>query len=308
MLINQHFLRRKRYVHLGDLCDDWKMGKKMKARCGVCFRKCMLEEGEVGPCLARKNRGGMIGPENYGMVTSLALDPIEKKPLSRFHPGSRILSLGSFGCNLFCPFCQNHEIAHPDSVNFLEYRSMVPEEIVSLALDLKSRGNIGCAFTYNEPLVGWEFVRDTAKLVKQEGMVNVLVSNGTASEAVLTELSPYIDAMNIDLKAFSDGYYREYVKGDFGMTKHFIEKAVSFCHVELTMLVLPGKNDSEEEMRALSGWVAGLADGKGREIPLHISRYFPRYREKLPPTDVSRVYRLVEVAKERLAYVYPGNC
>ena len=272
----------------------------------VCFRRCHLAEGEQGPCLARRNQGGRIVCANYGAVTSLALDPIEKKPLARFFPGSRILSLGSFGCNLFCPFCQNHEIAHPGEQ--VEFRRMHPEEICELAEDLKEKGNIGAAFTYNEPLVGWEFVRDTAKLIHEAGMKNVLVTNGTAGLSVLEALKPYIDAMNIDLKSIRPEYYSDYLRGDLPMVKRFIEEAASFCHVELTTLILPGKNDSEEEMCSLSRWIAGLRGGEGREIPLHISRYFPRYREELPPTPVKTIYRLKEAAEEELRYVFTGNC
>ena len=272
----------------------------------VCFRKCRLAEGERGLCLARRNVDGRVVCDNYGAVTSLALDPIEKKPLARFHPGNFILSLGSFGCNLFCPFCQNHEIAHPEGR--VEYRRMAPEEICSLAGELKEKGNIGVAFTYNEPLVGWEFVRDTAKLIHEAGMKNVLVTNGTAGLSVLEALKPYIDAMNIDLKSFTEEYYRDYLKGDLSMVKRFIEGAAAFSHVELTTLIIPGKNDSMEEIRALSRWIAGLKEGEGKNIPLHISRYFPRYHEELPPTPVETIYRLRDIAGEVLSYVYTGNC
>ncbi len=280
--------------------------KALKARCMTCFRRCELAEGERGPCLARRNKNGRVVADNYGAITSIALDPIEKKPLARFHPGSRILSVGSFGCNLFCPFCQNHEIAHPGKE--LEYRYMSPEEITDLALELKEKGNIGVAFTYNEPLVGWEFVRDTARLVKEAGMQNVLVTNGTAGESVLRALLPYIDAMNVDLKGVTEAYYRDYLKGDLQIVKRFIELAARHCHLELTCLLVTGKNDSEEELETLCGFVTGLNGGKGAEIPLHLSRYFPRYRESLPATDPEKVYHLVELARKYLKFVYPGNC
>lgn len=278
----------------------------VKAACGVCFRRCRLSLGETGPCLGRKNKNGAVVPVNYAAVTSLALDPIEKKPLARFHPGARILSVGSYGCNLFCPFCQNHEIAHPEAS--VEYRRVSPEELCRLAEGCREEGNIGVAYTYNEPLVAWEYVRDAAKLVRQSGMVNVLVTNGSASEAVQNALFPLIDAMNIDIKAFSPAFYRDYLKGDFETVKRFIERAVSVCHVELTMLVIPGKNDGEEELERLTDWIAGLNGGKGAEIPLHLSRYFPRYRENIPATLPETIYRLVELAGKRLRYVYPGNC
>ena len=283
-------------------------------RCDVCFRQCELKEGQTGSCGARANAGGEVRPLFYGRISSLALDPIGKKPLNQFHPGSRILSVGSLGCNLHCPFCQNHEIAQAEAGRFpVETEEITPGELADLAERYRSRGNIGIAFTYNEPLVGWEFVRDTARLVREKGMVNVLVTNGCASLRVLKEIIPYIDAMNIDLKGFTDGYYRDTLKGDRGMVMDFIREAAKHCHVELTTLIVPGMNDSEEEMRELSGWIAGLGDvygGKtGRDIPLHISRFFPRYRmTDREPTEVRKVYALVKTARENLQWVYPGNC
>ena len=281
------------------------------ARCGVCFRHCELKEGQIGFCGARICAGGVVTASNYGRVTSLALDPIKKKPLNRFMPGSRILSVGSYGCNLRCPFCQNHEIAwSKEAMQFADRAEYVtPEEIARTAAYYKSRGNVGVAFTYNEPLVGYEFVRDTAKLVHEAGMVNVLVSNGTAELPVLEEILPYMDAMNIDLKGFTDRYYSQVLGGDRGMVMRFIERAVQSCHVELTTLIIPGENDSEEEMRQMCGWIAGLRDGEGAGIPLHISRFFPRFHmTDRAATSVKKVYRLADVARETLRYVYTGNC
>ena len=285
------------------------------ARCEVCFRHCELQEGQTGPCGARTASGGCVRPVFYGRVSSLALDPIEKKPLARFHPGSMILSAGGLGCNLRCPFCQNHEIAQADGENGFPVRTeeMPPDTLAELAAHYRQAGNIGLAYTYNEPLVCWEYVRDTARLVHERGMLNVLVTNGCAETGILEQLAPYIDAMNIDLKGFTDRYYREVLGGDRQMVMAFIREAVKRCHVELTTLVVPGENDSEEEMLHLSEWVAGLQDvsggRQGREIPLHISRFFPRYRmAEKRPTDVRKVYSLVKAAEKNLLYVYPGNC
>ena len=284
------------------------------ARCDVCFRHCELRDGQTGPCGARAAEGGEIRPVYYGKVSALALDPIEKKPLAMFHPGSRILSVGMLGCNLHCPFCQNHEIAQREGGEFpADTRELSPAVLAEMADNCRDMGNIGVAFTYNEPLVCWEYVRDTAKLVHEKGMLNVMVTNGCADLGILEKLSPYIDAMNIDLKGFTDRYYRDVLGGDRKMVMDFIREAVKRCHVELTTLVVPGENDSEGEMRELSGWVAGLQDvygGKpGSEIPLHISRFFPRYRMTgKKPTDVGKVYSLVRIAEENLRYVYPGNC
>lgn len=276
-------------------------------RCGVCFRRCALGEGQTGACGARKNQGGRIIASNYGKLTSLALDPIEKKPLARFYPGSRILSVGSYGCNLKCPFCQNYQISTGNERS-LEIADYSPSDLCSLALDLKSRRNIGIAFTYNEPLVGYEFVRDTARLFHEKGMKTVMVTNGTASQEVLGELLPHIDAMNIDIKGFSQEFYRDFVGGDLEMVKEFIARAADQCHVELTKLIIPGKNDGEEEMRQTASWIASLRSGRGRDIPLHVTRYFPRYRCTEPATDVKTVYRLAGVAGELLDHVYTGNC
>ena len=281
------------------------------AVCDVCFRHCKIEEGQIGFCGGRTAKDGQTAAYNYGRITSLALDPIEKKPLSRFHPGSRILSAGSFGCNLRCPFCQNFDISwSKQAMRYAEKaETLSPEELADLAEQLKTRGNIGIAFTYNEPLIGYEFVRDTAKLARERGMKNVLVTNGTADLAVLEELKPYVDAMNVDLKGFTDRYYSGVLGGDRKMVMDFIETAAGFCHVELTTLIVPGENDTEEEMRELSAWVSRLRNPDGESIPLHVSRFFPRFHmQDCGPTDVRTVYRLAEVARENLEYVYTGNC
>ncbi len=290
------------------------------AKCEVCFRQCEIGEGMLGFCGARTCKNGRIVCANYGRLTAVMLDPIEKKPLARFYPGSRILSVGSYGCNLRCPFCQNYEISWSKEALALSGRPegsgtylLAPEELAELAASYRARGNIGVAFTYNEPMISYEYIRDTARLIKEQGMKNVLVTNGTAELPVLEELLPYIDAMNIDLKGFTDSYYREVLGGDLQMVLRFIDRAVKSCHVELTTLIIPGENDGEEEMRELSAWVAKRKDGEGNpigtEIPLHISRFFPRFHmTDKEATDVGRVYRLAEVARERLSYVYTGNC
>ena len=273
------------------------------AVCEVCFRHCDITEGKTGACKARGCVDGKITALNYGRYTALALDPIEKKPLSRFYPGSNILSFGSYGCNLFCPFCQNHDISRSDGTEFEE--TITPEKLAELAERYKVRGNIGVAFTYNEPLICYEFIRDTAKIVRDKGMKNVLVTNGTAEIAVLEEIIPYIDAMNVDIKSFSERTYRDVLGGDLNMTRAFIERAVKDCHIELTMLIVPGMNDTEDEMREVTSWIAGMSE----EIPFHISRFFPRYNMiDKEPTDVGKIYMLADIAREKLKYVYTGNC
>lgn len=274
----------------------------MKVTCPLCFHHCTLSEGQTGACRARGNRHGRIVPLNYGKLTALALDPIEKKPLQHFHPGSRVLSVGSFGCNLHCPFCQNASIAAAGEETYTQ--DCPPEQLVQKAMELREKGNIGLAYTYNEPLVGYEYVRDCAQRVHEAGLYNVLVTNGTIEEEPWRELLPLLDAVNIDLKGFTESWYRR-LGGDLETVKRSIILAASSCHVEVTTLIVPGENDSEDEMRALSAWLSSVSP----DIPLHVSRFFPRHHmQDRPPTPVSTVYRLVNIAREQLHYVYTGNC
>ena len=273
--------------------------------CDVCPKFCKLREGQIGFCRARSNIGGKIVPINYGQATSLALDPIEKKPLMRFCPGTYILSYGSYGCNLRCPYCQNASIsmAGPDNC---PHRLITPEGLTDLAVDLSKQEprNIGVAFTYNEPTVCFEFIRDTSKLLHEAGLKSVVVTNGGLVRKYADELLPHVDALNIDLKGFSDEFYR-YVKGEFDTVKEFIKAAVEHkCHVELTTLVIPTKNDDPEEMEREAEWIASISP----DIPLHLSRFFPRYKvDDLPPTPAETIYRLKDIAQKKLKYVYTGN-
>ena len=237
---------------------------------------------------------------NYGMATSLALDPIEKKPLSFFHPGSCILSIGSFGCNLRCPFCQNDSISQRGEGD-VPVESITPAQLAEVAFRLKNeRGNIGVAYTYNEPLVGWEFVRDAAREVRARGLVNVIVSNGCAEAAVIDELAPLIDAANIDLKGPSQEYY-DWLGGDFNAACRTIRTLhARGCHVEVTTLVVPGKNDREEDMDAIASFIASVSP----EIPLHVTRFYPRFQMMdTPPTPTSTIQRLATVARRHLKHV-----
>ncbi len=274
----------------------------MTQSCTICPHHCVLSDGQTGLCKARKNVAGKIISINYGKVTALALDPIEKKPLRHFFPGSNILSVGSFGCNMRCDFCQNYSISTVGETS-ARYKEYLPEDLVALAKDMEAGGNIGLAYTYNEPLVGYEFVRDCSKLIIEQGLKNVLVTNGLMCSEPFGTLLPYIDAVNIDLKCFNPTYYKK-LGGDFETVKSTIESSMGFCHVEITSLIVPGENDSEEEMEALVVWLASL-DSK---TALHISRFYPNYLAvHKPPTPVEKMKKLCNIAKSHLEYVYLGN-
>lgn len=293
----------------------------MDGICEVCFHKCRLSEGQIGFCRARRCDGGVVGSISYGKITSIALDPIEKKPIARFHPGSYVLSVGSFGCNLRCPFCQNYEIAQAGedqsgrvtmgsksvSDRELYLETISPQKLCELAEFYQPRGNIGVAFTYNEPLTFWEYIVDTGKLIKEKDMAGVLVSNGCADTWVLEKVLPYIDAMNIDLKSFSKETYSKVLGGDLDQVKDFIKRAAKDTHLELTTLIVPGINDSVEEIENMGKWIASL-DAK-EDIVWHITRFFPRYKmDDGEPTDVSFVYKCAEIGRRYVKYVYTGNC
>lgn len=275
----------------------------MKTVCEICPHACALSEGQTGLCRARRCADGKIVSVNYGKITSLSLDPIEKKPFARYLPGTKVLSVGSFGCNLTCPFCQNYTISMAD-VKTAATATVMPEELAAEAARLVRQGNIGLAYTYNEPFVGFEYVLDCCKLIKQRHLKNVAVTNGYLNREPLMRILPYIDAMNVDLKCFSSEYYKK-LGGDLETVKDTVRLSHGRCHVEVTTLVIPGENDGEEEMEALTAWLAGI----DTEIPLHITRFFPQYRYiGRAPTPVSTVERLVAAAKKHLKYVYKGNC
>ena len=281
------------------------MSDAARAVCTTCPRHCLLADGETGFCRARKAKGGKVVCANYGRITSLALDPIEKKPLAFFKPGSKVLSVGSYGCNMRCPFCQNDAISQRGECE-VAFQAATPAELADAALRLKAeRGNIGLAYTYNEPLVGWEFVRDCAREVRARELANVLVSNGCAEENVVEEIAPFIDAANIDLKGPSQEFY-DWAGGDFAAVCGTIRILHSArCHVEVTTLVVPGRNDSDADIDAIAAFIASVSP----DIPLHVTRFFPRWQmADSQPTPVATVRRLADVARRRLSRVLVGNC
>lgn len=278
----------------------WTKTEAGRVRCQLCPHGCRIAEGEVGLCRVRKNVGGTLFSTNYGRISAAHLDPIEKKPLFHFYPGSLILSLGTVGCNLACSFCQNWAIGHTGDT--AGTRSLPPEGAVAMAQ--AEPGNIGLAYTYNEPFIWYEYVLETAELAKAEGLRNVLVTNGYVQEEPLRRLMPLIGAMNVDVKSMNDKFYRELCRGQSRPPRRTVEIAKEYdCVVEVTNLVIPNWNDSETDLRALVDWVASVDP----EMPLHFSRYRPDHQLREPPTPADTLLRAREMARERLSYVYIGN-
>jgi pyruvate formate lyase activating enzyme len=264
--------------------------------CLLCPHLCKLKDGQAGLCSNRFNENGKLYTNNYGEVISLSVDPIEKKPLYHFYPGHQILSTGPNGCNLNCAFCQNWQISNAKSVT----RFIKPEELAELAIESKS---IGIAYTYTEPTIWFEYLLETAKVVKEHGMVNVMVTNGFINPEPLEELLPYIDAMNIDLKAYDETFYKDVCSGKLQPVLETIRNASKKIHVEITNLLIPDLNDSREHIEKLTDFIAEI----DKNIPLHISRYFPAYRFDKPPTAKHKIKEAIEIAKSKLNYVYAGN-
>ena len=341
----------------------WVADDNNAVRCGLCPHRCRIPSGAAGYCRIRENREGVLIAAGYGQVSSIALDPIEKKPLYMFHPGKNILSIGGFGCNFRCPFCQNFEISTEFDTLRQNAKQVSPQDIAELAVRTVPEGNVGVAYTYNEPLIGYEFVYDCAKLVRDAGLCNVLVTNGYINEEPLEMLLPMIDAMNIDLKGFTSGFYDNVSRPHIEETnaqqtgnrtldvdsrtleavKRTIVAAQTFCHVEVTTLVIPGserqgersgiigdgsdrtgvtphnsdtgectlysgrspwEEGNENDIEELAKWLASI----DRNIPLHLTRFFPRYKmTDRAPTPRETIIRLRETAKKYLTNVFAGN-
>lgn len=273
----------------------------MSPICHVCPQACRLEPGEVGRCRARIARDEQVISQNYGQITSLSLDPVEKKPLYHWHPGKLLLSVGSQGCNLNCAWCQNHQIAQQPAA----YRQFTAEELASFTVQVQEEhpNCAGIAFTYNEPVIGFEWVRDVSRLVREAGLTSALVSNGFMNPGPWRELLSSLDVMNVDVKSFSEKFYREQCGGSLAPVLRNVEAAVDQVEVELTYLVIPGLNDDPAEFERFVAWVAALST----DLPVHLSRYFPSHKLHLPPTPLSTLRRLQQLARERLNFVYLGN-
>jgi pyruvate formate lyase activating enzyme len=264
--------------------------------CQLCPHLCRIKPGQVGRCGVRRNAAGVLVAETYGLISSLALDPIEKKPLFHVKPGTGILSLGSAGCNFRCSFCQNWSISQKrPPLSALSSAELIREA--------QSAGAVGIAYTYNEPLMNYEYVLECARAARDQGLLNVLVTNGYLNPAPRDELLPWIDALNIDLKGIRPEFYRRFCGAKLEPVQEFIRTAVGRCYVELTHLIVTGGNDNEQDLQALVDWVASVSP----EIPLHFSRYFPQYHWDQPPTDVAWLKRAWEIGRAKLKWVYVGN-
>jgi pyruvate formate lyase activating enzyme len=272
-----------------------------KAECLLCPHFCKIDQGKTGICGVRKNTGDKIELQTYGVLSGYSLDPVEKKPLYHFFPGHNILSAGSYGCNMRCDFCQNYNISQNIPERLIP--EITPEKLVKAALS--SEKNIGLAFTYNEPVIWFEFMRDAAIAAKNEGLFTVMVSNGYVNHDPLKEILGFIDGFNIDLKAFNNNFYRKLTGTDIEPVRNSLKQiAKSGRHLEITTLVIPGQNDNEKEMASESEWIAGEL---GRSVPFHLSRYFPMFKRKDPATSQQTIDRLSEIASKNLDHVYLGN-
>jgi len=272
---------------------------KDKIHCFLCPHNCVIENGHFGKCNVRIHEDGKLFTINYGEITSASLDPIEKKPLYYFKPHSNIFSVGSFGCNFKCSFCQNYSISQYKAKS--QYVSS--ESLVETILAMKD--NIGVAFTYNDPSIWYEYVYDCAKLLKETNpsTVVVLVTNGYINEEPLKKLLPFVDAMNIDLKSFNNEYYKNLCGGSLEPVLKTIKIAAKACHVEITTLLVSEKNDNIEEVEEIAKFLSSI----DKDIPLHLSRYFPRYKLENSPTDINFMIEAEIVAKRYLNKVKLGN-
>ena len=275
----------------------------LNVQCQLCPHNCIIKPGKAGQCRVRRNSEGTLLAENYGLLSAKHLDPIEKKPLYHFYPGREILSVGTVGCNLKCQFCQNCEISQTGvkDAPYLKFHS--PEELIREALSIK--GNIGIAYTYNEPIIWYEYLIDTAGLARDAGLKNIMVSNGFINKTPRKEIIKHIDAFNIDLKGFTEEFYKSQTFSSLKYVKETIlDISSAGKHLEITNLVIPPLNDDAGIFEEMVKWIA---DETGKDTVLHLSRYFPHYKQNLPPTDVAKLEKLFGIAIKYLNYVFIGN-
>jgi pyruvate formate lyase activating enzyme len=272
--------------------------KDSKVRCQLCPHNCLIASDRVGICRQRKNVEGKLYTLNYGQITSIHMDPMEKKPIYHFHPGEQVLSLGTNGCNLACMFCQNWSISQEDA----QLQAITPEEVIKIAQKQHSKY---IAYTYNEPFIWYEFVLETARLAREQGLGNIMVTNGFVNPEPLAELLPYINALNIDIKSIKPDFYHKICRGKLEPVLATAQKAkAAGALVEITNLVIPGENDDPKQFTQLAQWIA---NNLGKDTPLHFSSYFPTYKMTNPPTPVDTLLKAYELAKAHLYFVYLGN-
>lgn len=272
-------------------------------QCTLCPHNCVLKEGKSGICRVRINQDGKLMTEVHGFVSAINFDPIEKKPLYHFYPGSTILSLGTYGCNLRCFFCQNCTISQTAAKPELPHSYYTPEQIIQIAL--RKPENIGIAFTYNEPIVWFEYMIDIARLAKKAGLKTVMVTNGFINKEPLSVLLEYMDAFSVDLKAFKEDFYTKVTSSRLEPVKETL-KQISRAgkHLEVVNLVIPELNDDEASFSAMISWIAKEL---GRDTVFHISKYFPGFKLTTEATPVSSIRKLKRLAEKELSYVYAGN-
>ncbi len=266
-------------------------------QCRLCPHACVIAPGQTGRCRIRRNTDGALYAETFEKVSAVAMDPIEKKPLYHFHPGREILSIGGIGCNFTCTFCQNWEISQ-GSVSLQEFK------VADAVKWCKDNDSIGIAYTYNEPLIQYEFVLETARAIKEEGLRNAIVTNGFINPKPLDALLPYIDAMNIDIKSIRDEFYRDICGGRLKPVLEAATRAKKNVHVEITNLIIPGCNDTDEEFKELARWIAA---NLGPETPVHLSAYTPRHQLQAPPTPMETLEKPFDIFGAELYFVYLGN-
>ncbi len=274
-----------------------------KVQCTLCPHNCILKEGQTGICRVRTNSNGELLADTFNIYSSIGFDPIEKKPLYHYFPGKEILSVGSFGCNLHCRWCQNCEISQTGIPGNKPTKPLNAKELLRIAIEHKN--NIGIAYTYNEPSIAFETNIETAKLFRENGLKNVMVSNGYINQHILLEYLKFIDAFNLDIKAFNPQIHKKFTGAELEIildnAKTIFE---SGAHIELTYLVVPEVNDCDSEFIKFIKWIKKELS---REVPLHISRYFPRNVYQEPPTEPELLNKFASIAKNELEFVYLGN-
>lgn len=274
-----------------------------KVQCSLCPHFCIIREGQSGICHVRSNKGGKLFSEVYGHVSCIQSDPIEKKPLFHFYPGSKILSVGSFGCNLKCRFCQNSSISQTSIVDEKPQMKYSPEQIVELAANIP--GNTGIAFTYNEPFVWFEYMLDIARLANKAGLKTAIITNGYINSDPLNLILPYIDAFNIDLKGFNEDFYIKMTSSNIDPVLQVLRQIkTAGKHLEITNLIIPGMNDDDTSISSMSSWIATELS---TDTVLHLSRYFPDFKLTVEATPAATILKAQRIAKQFLTYVYTGN-